>query len=422
MSTTRRLPENVKEKQRPVFKGKDQHGRPVPTGEIRTVLVYRDTWEFPDGRTVDAHFDIPDQYRRARDIERFIEQRKQAMRDELFKRRAFPTLAVWQEEWMRLHVKVNNKGSTVKEKESMLKNHIVPFFGSMELDRRTFTTSKVLEFVSQKQQETQGPKFINNLLTCLATMLRCAVDNGKSDLQVVTRKTASGEMVGKLVIKHLRVQQSHEKPITEEEFFTFVELPQVQAAADRLAVEDSSIPWVSNLVRFFANTGVRLGEGRALHLREDIDLTRAQVVVCRNFTDGCHVDRDTPIAQALESEDTPKGVKSRVLGLNRAALSAVRAQAHLRGPYLFCHENGSPLSRNDVSNAVRKACNLAGVKELGPHGLRHTFASHFVMRGGKLVELKALLGHVDIKTTMRYAHLERESTMRAVDLLDAGQA
>jgi len=37
--------------------------------------------------------------------------------------------------------------------------------------------------------------------------------------------------------------------------------------------------------------------------------------------------------------------------------------------------------------------------------LRHTFASHFMMRGGNLYELKEILGHKDVKMTMRYAHL-----------------
>jgi site-specific recombinase XerD len=41
----------------------------------------------------------------------------------------------------------------------------------------------------------------------------------------------------------------------------------------------------------------------------------------------------------------------------------------------------------------------------GPHDLRHTFASHFMMRGANLYDLKEILGHADIKMTMRYAHL-----------------
>ncbi len=39
------------------------------------------------------------------------------------------------------------------------------------------------------------------------------------------------------------------------------------------------------------------------------------------------------------------------------------------------------------------------------HVLRHTFASHFIMKGGDILTLQRILGHSDIKVTMRYAHL-----------------
>lgn len=50
------------------------------------------------------------------------------------------------------------------------------------------------------------------------------------------------------------------------------------------------------------------------------------------------------------------------------------------------------------------------------HILRHTFASHFVMNGGNVVSLQKVLGHADIKMTMRYAHLSPDHLMDAVNL------
>ena len=42
------------------------------------------------------------------------------------------------------------------------------------------------------------------------------------------------------------------------------------------------------------------------------------------------------------------------------------------------------------------------------HVLRHTFASHFVMNGGNILTLQKILGHADIKMTLRYAHLAED--------------
>lgn len=50
------------------------------------------------------------------------------------------------------------------------------------------------------------------------------------------------------------------------------------------------------------------------------------------------------------------------------------------------------------------------------HVLRHTFASHFMMRGGNILVLQRILGHTDIKVTMRYAHFAPDHLSEAVSL------
>lgn len=58
-------------------------------------------------------------------------------------------------------------------------------------------------------------------------------------------------------------------------------------------------------------------------------------------------------------------------------------------------------------------------KRLTTHGLRHTFASHLVMRGVQLVAVQELLGHATIAVTQPYAHLAPRVTREAVKLLDS---
>ncbi|WP_142698394.1 tyrosine-type recombinase/integrase, partial [Klebsiella pneumoniae] len=50
------------------------------------------------------------------------------------------------------------------------------------------------------------------------------------------------------------------------------------------------------------------------------------------------------------------------------------------------------------------------------HVLRHTFASHFMMRGGNILVLQRILGHTDIKVTMRYAHFAPDHLTDAIKL------
>lgn len=55
----------------------------------------------------------------------------------------------------------------------------------------------------------------------------------------------------------------------------------------------------------------------------------------------------------------------------------------------------------------------AGLSEVRLHDLRHTFASILINRGRSLYEVQKLLGHTQVKTTMRYAHLENETLLEA---------
>ncbi len=68
---------------------------------------------------------------------------------------------------------------------------------------------------------------------------------------------------------------------------------------------------------------------------------------------------------------------------------------------------------------VPAACVRAGLaKRITWHGLRHSFASHLVMRGASLKAVQELLGHESIEMTLRYAHLTpdvRRSTVRLLD-------
>ena len=85
--------------------------------------------------------------------------------------------------------------------------------------------------------------------------------------------------------------------------------------------------------------------------------------------------------------------------------------------YLFTSNDGGPRRNNNI--AIRKAYKRAGLHDCTIHTLRHTHATRLVQNGLSIYEVRSVLGHTDIKTTMRYAHLETaEVTEKARDLIE----
>jgi integrase len=95
---------------------------------------------------------------------------------------------------------------------------------------------------------------------------------------------------------------------------------------------------------------------------------------------------------------------------------------NIKSDYVFCHaKNGKPYV--ELKKSFQRALGRAGIHDFRFHDLRHTFASHLVMKGASLKAVQELLGHKDIKMTMRYAHLSQDHKRSAIRLLDgfAGQ-
>ena len=89
---------------------------------------------------------------------------------------------------------------------------------------------------------------------------------------------------------------------------------------------------------------------------------------------------------------------------------------HISSSYVFCKPDGSRFQyiNRDFDRVLKKA----ELPHIRFHDLRHTFASHLVMAGVDLATVQKLLGHRDIKTTMRYAHLAPDHLKGAVERID----
>lgn len=107
-----------------------------------------------------------------------------------------------------------------------------------------------------------------------------------------------------------------------------------------------------------------------------------------------------------------KGSKERIVALPALAMTAVR-QLRSTTQYLFGIE---PLSTRVAYEIVRKAGVRAGLlKQLHPHALRHSYATHLLRSGANLRVLQALLGHATLQATSRYTHVGLDDLARTLE-------
>lgn len=119
-----------------------------------------------------------------------------------------------------------------------------------------------------------------------------------------------------------------------------------------------------------------------------------------------------------------KNTLSRVIPLNDIALNIVEKyyRHSVQSLPLFNHNGELPAAHYKVFRCAIKACGFnRGIKDRRErvcfHTLRHTFASWLVQKGYPLAMVGTLLGHKDIKMTMRYAHLAPDQARQAVSAL-----
>lgn len=114
-----------------------------------------------------------------------------------------------------------------------------------------------------------------------------------------------------------------------------------------------------------------------------------------------------------------KGKKERLVPIGNKAVSAIKDYLDHRPDTpqaLFLNKNGTRLTARGVFNITDKYIKIAcGSKEISPHVLRHSFATHLLNRGADLRSVQELLGHVNLSTTQIYTHVSTDKLKKVYD-------
>jgi len=250
---------------------------------------------------------------------------------------------------------------------SLLKNHILPTFGHRYMDE--VTKRDVVDFISQHRL-THKPGSVNRVIILLRYIFNLAI---RWEIPGITKNPTAG-------VPLLEENNKLERYLTQDEAQTLF-----------AAVKQSENVMLAFIVPMLILTGTRK--------REVLDAKWSEFDLDRR----------------LWRIGMSKSGKARHVPISDGVLTLLESVPRIDGcEYVFANPaTAKPYVSIYCSwNTARKT---AGLPVLRMHDLRHSFASFLVNNGRSLYEVQKILGHTQIKTTQRYAHLANDTLLDAAN-------
>ncbi|MCS4541817.1 MAG: tyrosine-type recombinase/integrase [Euryarchaeota archaeon] len=148
------------------------------------------------------------------------------------------------------------------------------------------------------------------------------------------------------------------------------------------------------VIMFLYYAGLRLDEARNLNW-QDIDFDREII----------HLK-------------TAKGDKERVVFLHKKLIDMLKMYGISKNGPIFVSQRDRKYNKRTIQQIIKSASKKVGIKKnVAPHTLRHSFATHLLESGADIRYIQRLLGHKDLKTTQIYTHVANKDIKKLANLL-----
>lgn len=304
------------------------------------------------------------------------------------------TFSDYAKSWIDVTVPATCKESSLRDYQGLLKNHILPIFGNLQVDE--INRLMVKDFLMKKSNAGFASSTVTHMKNAISGVLNMAVDDE-------TIAVNPAQRLGKAIkAKSLRLEVD---PLNREELTLL------------LAAFNEHYPRHYPMALTLARTGMRLGETIGLQWG-DIDFH------------GRFINIQRAVSRSMIG--TPKNGKSRRVDMSQQltdTLLELRQQRRIETvkkgwgqvpEWVFISEDGTHLDGSHWRNRIfNKALERSGLRRVNVHSLRHAYASMLIQAGESLAYIRDQLGHHSIKVTVDiYGHLAPEGNKAAVDRLD----
>ena len=270
------------------------------------------------------------------------------------------------------HVKRYLKPSTIENYELIRRVHLQPAFGKLKLT--DMSRERVTRFHAKYQNE---PYSGNKLLAILSKFF-----NWCEQRELISQGTNP--------CRHI---QKFKEP-ARERYLNADEIKRLIAVLDSAVENGLAMPSAVNAIRLLMLTGARRNEVLSLKW-EYVDLEQ----------------------EVINLPDSKSGKKT--ITLSDKAATLLRSIERGSNPFVFPGQKVDAQLVN-IKSPWQRIRSAADLEDLRLHDLRHTYASLAINNGVALELISKLLGHAQLRTTQRYAHLQNETLKRNANLVDEG--
>lgn len=281
--------------------------------------------------------------------------------------------------WFVVYAQNHKSASSLKRDQGMLRNYLLPAFGSMEL--KNLNQRMIEEWFSRLcGSGNLSSKSCNHTLGLLKKIL------------------GDGERWGFIPRNFAAFTRKKSLPPAT---FTFWSLDEIRQYFGYWSFQEDQHR-ILPVVKTALYTGLRRGELAALKW-DHVDLDAGFICVQDSY---CRI--------AKKTRGTTKSNKIRRVPINTVLHHHLTELKTITARSDYVH----PFFNLDLYNReFKRSAIQAGVRTVRFHDLRHTFASHFVMGGGNVYDLQKILGHSSVQVTEIYAHLAPEHLKGKTEVL-----
>jgi integrase len=316
-------------------------------------------------------------------------------------------------------ISVTKKDNTIKSYKSVFNKWLAPELDFIPIGK--ITQSTILRFFSAIRGKGASDYLVNYAHILLDQVFKFAVNT-------TDRYIISNPMLG------LDKPALDYSPTSSVKFWA-------KKDADKFLSAAIGSEWYLTFA-LFLNSGIRTSEAAGI-TESDFDLERGTLRVSGQITNYVSKGSEQVPKGALFCLSSTKNKETREVQLNPKAFEAARLLIERNkktGNYFLVHPERKTktheiiikrghktqtvkaqiITSKTLGNAVKKYSELAGVANIGPHGLRHTFAANYLMNGGDLFTLSRILGHRNITSTQIYSHLTSGYLKSAMNIVEFG--